>query len=163
MVHDQLAAVREEVFEIRVGGADQILVELVREGDVLVEVEREEVPARIVEDDVLEVRDRNSEGLGSGERGPDELAAGRHAGEDLLAGPGILRASVDLARRFHLGGGQAVVLRAALALDGGGVEAAARGIFEQAVFDAIELVAGRERGFVQDRRVWPAGARRRGP
>ena len=37
VIDDQFAAVPEVGSEIRVGGADQILIELVREGDVLVE------------------------------------------------------------------------------------------------------------------------------
>src|SRR4051812_531467 len=159
VIDDQLAAVREVGLEIWVGGADQILVELVREGDVLVEIESEEVPAQIVEDDVLEVRERNSKGLGTGERGPGALAAKRHAGEHWLPSPGILRASVNLARRVHLGVGEAVVLRGAFALDDSGVEGATGGIFEEAVGDAVEAITSREGGFLQDREF---GWRQRG-
>ena len=103
VIHEQLAAVGEEGFEVGVVGIEQTVVDLVGEGDVFVEVEGQVVPLGIFEDHILKMRDRNRERLRAGQRGPYQFAARRHPGEDGLArfsvGSGVdFAGGVDLRR-----------------------------------------------------------------
>src|SRR5438874_13446523 len=68
VILEELAAMREELLQVRIGGIQQTVVDLVGEGHVGVEVQSFEIPVRVFEDDVLEMIDRNAEWLRTGER-----------------------------------------------------------------------------------------------
>src|SRR5581483_4832624 len=161
VILDEFAAAGFGGSEIGVLGADEAGI-FVGELDVRIEIERAEVPMRVVKDDVAEegVSEEPGEGrlIGTGsasgepERPVDSnrFGAGSIAGENLFVGAWVSGTLVDLLCRADLSGGEAIGAVARLALDHDGIEMAEIGIFENVVRDAVELVAGSDGGFLQD-------------
>src|SRR5437867_3459281 len=76
VVQKELAAPAEKLFQVWIGGVEQPVVQFVCEIDIVVEVERPEVPVRILEHDVLEMIRDDRKGIGPARHGaPPELAA----------------------------------------------------------------------------------------
>ena len=128
MVLNELAAVVAERAEIEADGIDDGRAFAIGERDVLVEVQRPEVPVLLLEKGLAEVGVAEREHALPRRR--NEVAARgildprRIAGVDLLAGPRILRPVVDLFQRGNLGSGEAVGSVCAFAGKHGGIEVA---------------------------------------
>lgn len=142
--HQQLAAPRAEGRQVRADLVDEGAHAAVDERDVRVPVERAHVVGEVAKDHVLQ--DRRGEGVGQGARGLlDELvlAAEREARVEAVA-RGVARAAVDLLQRGDLGLGEArrrIARRACIACQRADVEVAGQGVLDEAVLDAVELVA----------------------
>src|SRR4029434_5623076 len=112
---NQLAAAREERFQIGIHRVDVPLLERLDLGPVAVEVERLEIPARIVEHHELKHLLPDRERLRAAERGPPDLTSALEAGKDLLAGFRIDHGLVHRARRLDLRRSEAARLVTGLA------------------------------------------------
>ena len=152
VVQKELAAPAEKLFQVRIGGVEQPVVQFVCEIDIVVEVERPEVPVRILEHDVLEMIRDDRKGIGPARHGaPPELAARLEAGKNRFRATRIGRARIDLFRRLHLRRRQArgpIVCRAEQRL---WIEAAPHWIFDEAVLGTVGRVARLDRRFVNHR------------
>ncbi len=118
---------------------------------VMREIERAEVPLRILEDDVLEQVAADRERLrAAGGTAPVQFAARLETGKDQFACFGILHARVNLARGFDLRRGQAIrrVRKdpASTTLKDARIEVAVERFTDQTVLQAILRVARVERG-----------------
>src|SRR5712691_12826953 len=91
VIHEQPAAVTGEARQIGIDGVDRAIVGLVCGRKITRETERPPVPARVLEDDVLELIERRRDRLGpADEPGPRELGPRLQPWENLLAGPRVL-------------------------------------------------------------------------
>ena len=102
MILDQLSAVRKEWLQVRIGGVDPVAVQLLGARDIAIEIERSEIPVRILEDHVPEIIQPDRERLRSSPRAPAQFAARLQPGIDRLLRARIDRRTVDLTRRFDL-------------------------------------------------------------
>jgi hypothetical protein len=55
VIHDQLAAVREEFPQVGIGRSDHTIIELVGQSNVGIKVQLSKVPGRVMEDEIFEV------------------------------------------------------------------------------------------------------------
>src|ERR1051325_3055322 len=115
VIHQQLAAAREERLEIRIARVDvaaDALLELLR---IAVGVELRDRPLRVVVDEVtIVIEPGRARRLRPSEIRPVQLAAVRETGDLARA---ALERRVDRLHRLHLGGAQAVRSVAVLALN----------------------------------------------
>ncbi len=149
VIEDEFAAAGEEGIEVGIGCGEGSAVDLLRDGDIAVEVEGAGGPLGVFEDDVSEVRASNRKPW-RGEGVPCDLAAGFEAGEDLFVGARVGRAGVDFARGFDLFGRETGGGFGAFALGDCGIEVAGEGIPDDAILDAVGCVAGIECGLMED-------------
>ena len=154
VIHQQLAAAAEERLQIRIDRVVVAVVQRVGQRDVLVEVERLEVPVGILEHDELEVVGRDARAARARRPRPAHPSSlpGSRPGKITAPVRRILSGRVDLPRGLHLRRRQARRRCRRRALDHLRIEVAACRIVDDAVLDAVERVAGVERRLV-DRRV----------
>ena len=109
------------------------------------------IPFGILENDVAKLIGGRRERLrAASQHCPAKFAAGLNVEVHRRAGARIRGSRVHSFRRFHLAGGQAGGLVARFALDGFGIEVAARGIFDQTVLHSVGGVASFQHGLVND-------------
>ena len=114
------------------------------------EVERFPIPFRVSKDHELKVAGGNAEWVVNVSR-PFEFAALFVRRPELLACCRMLQSVINLGDGIHLSGGQAIIGIVALAQQRGGIEIALARIVNQAVLDAISLIASGKRGVVDER------------
>lgn len=146
--HQQLAAPGAEGRQVRADLVDEAPHARVDERDVGVPVEGAHVVCEVAKDDVLQ--DRRREGARQRARGLlDELvlAAEREARVEAVARR-VARAAVDLLERGDLGRGEATrrVCRGCIACQRADVKVAGQWVLDEAVPDAVELVAAVQDG-----------------
>ena len=136
MVLDEPAAAGPERSEIRIGRIENGREFVVRELDITIEVQRVQIPFRILEHHVGEERiyqqcesaDFQLPGASACDRvrpiARHGFGARRKARGDLRARPGVFRGTIDFSCRRDLRCGQAVRPVGALALNHGRIEAA---------------------------------------
>src|ERR1700730_7264595 len=141
VINDEFAAAGYEGLQIRRNGANDAVVDLPGEGQVLADIESLEIPVRILEDDIFEKvvghRERPRTARGPG---PAQLTAGLEAGKNFLAGLGVDQRRVDFFGRLDLSGREAIGAVRAFALGHGRVEFAVRGIADDTVLDAVARI-----------------------
>jgi hypothetical protein len=98
----------KELFQIRIGRRDDSIVQLVGERHIAIEVERVEIPVRVLEYKVLEMGSDNGWLGTTNEKAPASLATGLEPREDLLSGPRVPRPCIDFPGCFHLGRRQTI-------------------------------------------------------
>src|SRR6266513_6112248 len=124
----------------------------VGEREVAVEIERPEVPVRIVVDHELEERVGGADSRADGGAAPTALAAAHQARIDLLAGSRVARSLVDLLERVDLRRRQARARRLpCLAQQARRLERARARVVDHAVHYAVERVARRDGGVIDER------------
>src|SRR5262245_7458292 len=106
-------------------------------GEILVHIERPEVPIRVLEHHVfVEIVGCAKGAWPCSQRGPSDFTAALEARKNLLPGSWMLQGRVDLARGLDLRRGQAARPIGAGALNRPGIEVATEWIFKNAVFHA---------------------------
>src|SRR5262245_27095775 len=117
LVNQELAAAGDEWLEVGRGRTQIQVVDLVYRVVVAREIERAEVPLRILEDDELEEISAHRERFRTARRAaPAQLAAGLEARKDSFARLGIRYARIELASGLHLWRREAVRRVAGFAL-----------------------------------------------